>query len=230
MKEVSLITICVDMPEITKRCLELIRQYTPPIYEFIIVCDRPSDEMRQWLGEIAKDGTKTIINPQPVGTPTARNMGIKVAEGKYVGFVDNDISVTERWLEPLMEMLKTKPHYGWVASKMMRGSLEMKWSVVSATLFLREAIDKVGLFDERFSQGVGWEDNDYLLRFWRAGYFPHGVTKSVVYHPPEPVTLKMLYGERQREKFELNMNLFNEKWGIEAVDAFDFWTKVPCEE
>ena len=229
MPKVSLIVTCVDMLELTKKCVELIKQHTPPVYELIIVCDRPSKEMTEWLVK-DEEILKFHENPDPVGTPVARNIGIKMAEGEYIGFVDNDVSVTEGWFTPLLETLKAKPHYGWVASKMMRGDLVMNFGVVSATLFTREAINKVGLFDERFSQGVGWEDNDYLLRFWRAGYFPHGVAKSVVYHPPEPMTLKMLHGEKKQERFFANLKLFNEKWGVEAADAFEFWTKVPVEE
>jgi len=81
-KEVSLITLCVDMPEVTKKCLELVKRYTPDVYEQIIVCDRPSTEMADWLNEIAhRDGVKVITNPTPVGVPTALNQGIKVAPG-----------------------------------------------------------------------------------------------------------------------------------------------------
>lgn len=230
MSDVSLIVTCVDMLELTKKCVELIKQNTPPIYELIIICDRPSKGMTEWL--VSNKEISFHVNPEPVGAPTARNKGIKMAKGKYIGFVDSDVSVTQGWFEPLLQTLVAKPYFGWVASKMMRGKKEMKWSVVSATLFSREAINKVGLFDERFSKGVGWEDNDYLLRFWRAGYFPHGISKSVVNHPPDATTLKMLHGNKVREKFLFNLKLLREKWGAEIDDFIDLnsWTQVPVEE
>jgi GT2 family glycosyltransferase len=227
MKEVSLITICVDMPEMTRKCFELIKKHTPEVYETIIVCDRPSREMDEWLSAIAKDGAKVITNPEPVGVPTALNQGIRVAEGKYIALVNNDIIVTKGWFEPLMDALKAHPEYGWVASKIIRGSVVMNWGVISSTLFLKEAMDKVGPFDERFSQGIGWEDNDYLLRFWLCEYKPHGVHKSVVYHPPEPVTLKVVHGDTMKEKYQRNQQLFIEKWGP-AVMQID-WTSIPYD-
>jgi len=141
--------------------------------------------------------------------------------------VNNDITVTEGWFEPLMEALKAHPEYGWVASKILRGSVTMNWGVISSTLFLKEAMDKVGPFDERFSQGIGWEDNDYLLRFWLCGYKPHGVHKSTVYHPPEAVTLKAVHGDTMAEKYTRNQKLFVEKWGPDVMQID--WTDVPYD-
>lgn len=227
-KAVSLIVICVDMLEMTRKCAELIRKYTPPVYEFIVVCDRPSEEMKEWLRKMKKDGMKVITNPEPVGTPTALNQGIRVAEGKYIALVNNDITLTKRWFEPLMEALNRNPSYGWVASRIIRGDVVMNWGVISSTLFLKEAMDKVGPFDERFSQGIGWEDNDYLLRFWLAGYKPHGIHKSTVYHPPHPTTLKAVHGDTMPEKYELNQRLFIEKWGTEVMNID--WVTIPYEE
>jgi len=227
-KEVSLIIICVDMLEMTKRCVELIEKHTPPVYELIIVCDRPSDHMKKWLAEMEKGGAKVVTNTEPVGTPTALNQGIRIAEGKYIALVNNDITVTEGWFEPLMDALNTHPEYGWVASKIIRGDVVMNWGVISSTLFLKEAMEKVGSFDERFSRGIGWEDNDYLLRFWLAGYKPYGVHKSTVYHPPHPTTLKVVHGDTMPEKYELNQRLFIEKWGPEVMNID--WVTIPYEE
>jgi len=172
-------------------------------------------------------GAKVITNREPVGVPKALNMGIKVAEGKYICLVNNDIAVTKGWLEPLIEALKREPSYGWVASRIIRGNTVMKWGVISSTLISREAIDRVGLFDERFSQGVGWEDNDYLVQFWLAGYSPHGVHRSTVYHPPEPATIKALHGDKMQKKYEMNYSLLTAKWGplVRLID----WLNMPYE-
>lgn len=226
-KEVSVIIICVDMLEMTRKCIDLIKRYTPPIYELIIVCDQPSSEMVNWLAEVERAGVKVIINENPIGTPKALNMGIKMAEGKYIALVNNDITVTKGWLEPLMEALEAHPQYGWVASRIFRGDVVMNWGVISSTLFLKEAIDKVGLFDESFSQGIGWEDNDYLLRFWLDGYSPHGVHKSTVYHPPGPTTLKAVHGDTMPDKYALNHRLFIEKWGPKVMEID--WINIPYE-
>ena len=226
-KPVSIIITAVDMMRMTKECIGLVLKHTPPIFELILVIDKPNQEMKKWLSQLEKDKVKVITNPNLVGAPTARNMGIKAARGEYICFVDSDITVTEGWLEPLMNALNAHPEYGWVASKIIRGDVVMNWGVVSSTLFPKNAIDKVGLFDERFSQGIGFEDNDYLLRFWLAGYKPHGIHKSTVYHPPHPTTLKAVHGDTMPEKYELNQRLFIEKWGTEVMNID--WVTIPYE-
>lgn len=225
--EVSIIVLSVDKLEMTQRCIQLIKLYTPPIYELIIVCDKPSNKMRRWLTKMRKTRVKVITNKEPVGVPTALNKGIRIAEGKYICLVNNDIAVSKGWFEPLMEALQNHPEYGWVGSRIIRGDKIMNWGVISSALFSREAIDKIGLFDERFSQGIGWEDNDYQLRFRLAGYQPHGIHKSTVYHPPAPATIKEVHGKEMQKKYEMNWSLLMTKWGP-LVKLMDF-INVPYE-
>jgi N-acetylglucosaminyl-diphospho-decaprenol L-rhamnosyltransferase len=53
-------------------------------------------------------------------------------------------------------------------------SISVDWLMGSALLARREAIEKVGYFDERFFMYL--EDTDWCRRFWEAGY-------KVVYYP-----------------------------------------------
>lgn len=224
--EVSIVITCVDMLEMTRRCVDFMKKNTPPIYELIIVADECSNEMLTWLGNLE---AKVITNPKRVGSSTALNMGIKVAEGQYIALVNNDISVSEGWLEPLITALQEHPNFGWVTSRVTRGQVVSNFCV-ACSLFSKEALDKVGLFDERFSQGEGWDDNDILLRFWLAGYQPHGVSRSVIYHPAESATLTALYGPRQQlgraVRCKHNIDLFIEKWGPEVMNTTD-WVNMP---
>ncbi len=232
MKDVSLIVLCVGMLDMTKRCVELIKQHTPPVYDLVIVADACDEEMLKWLHTL---DVIVIANSQPVGTPTALNLGIRGAGGylghkhKYFALVNNDISVSPNWFEPLKKTLDSHKEYGWVASRILRGDTIMDFGVISSTLISGEAIDKVGLFDERLSVGIGWEDNDYLLRFWLAGYDPHGVRASFVYHPPHATTLMALHGAKCDEKYALAGDIFMKKWGLWAIRNID-WTAIPVEE
>lgn len=219
----SIVTTCVDMLKVTRRFVKLVERNTPGGYELIIVADRCDRKMLRWLGSLR---AKVITNLLPVGSTTAFNQGLKEATGKYVALVNNDIEVTEGWLEPLILALKDHPEYGWVASRVIRGDIVANFGT-ACSLFLKDALDKVGLFDERFSEGLGWDDNDLLLRFWRAGYQPHGVSESVVYHPPDPTTLKALHEGTRQEKYEHNIRLFIEKWGPEVMNID--WINIPYE-
>jgi len=225
VKDVSIVIPCVDMLELTRGCVELIEKHTPPVYELIIVADECQAEMLDWLETLE---AKVITNPKRVGPIPAINMGFKEAEGKYVAVLNNDTSVTEGWLEPLIAALEDHHDFGWVTSQYMRANVLAKFGP-SCSLYLKEALDKVGLFDERFNEGEGWEDNDLLLRFWQAGYQPHGISKSFVYHPPESATFTALWGTSQGaqrlQRSEHNLRLLVEKWGL-LVIGID-WINLP---
>lgn len=224
--KVPIVIIAVDMLNLTRRCVELIEKHTALGYELIIVAQECSQEMLDWLKTLE---AKVITTPKRVGVATASNMGIRMAEGEYIAWVNNDISVTEGWLKPLITALQEHPDFGWVTSKVIRGELVAGFAP-ACSLFSKVALDKVGLLDERFSGGEGWDDNDLLLRFWLAGYQPHGVSKSVVYHPAESATLTALYGPKEEagraEMYKRNITLFIEKWGPEVMNID--WINIPC--
>ena len=84
-------------------------------------------------------------------------------------------------------------------------------AVTGACMYIkREAIERVGLFDERYP--MAYEDVDLCLRAWQAGmrvlYFP----AATLFHH-ESVTRGTGVGERERE----SQRLFWELWG----DFFD---------
>ncbi|HUB73897.1 MAG TPA: glycosyltransferase [Solirubrobacteraceae bacterium] len=85
-------------------------------------------------------------------------------------------------------------------------------AVTGACMYLRrELIERVGLLDERYP--MAYEDVDYCLRAWQAGfrvlYFP---AASLYHH--ESVTRGTQVGERERE----SQRIFWERWG-EFFDA-----------
>jgi len=220
--DLSILIPAVDMYEMTRRCVETVAENTPPGYELIIVADECNEEMLAWLKGL---DAKVITNTRRVGSTTAFNMGLREATRKYIAMVVNDVTVTKGWLEPLITALDRNPGFGWVASRVMRGNFPSNFGT-ACQVFLKEALDRVGLFDERFSQGIGWDDNDLLLRFWLAGYQPHGIIKSTVYHPAEATTLKALHGDTRPEKYALSQGLFIEKWGPEVMKID--WVNIPC--
>ena len=87
-------------------------------------------------------------------------------------------------------------------------------AVTGACMYVRrEAIDRIGLLDERYP--MAYEDVDWCLRAWQAGmrveYFP---AASLYHH--ESVTRGTDVGEPERE----SQRLFWERWG-EFFDARD---------
>ena len=84
-------------------------------------------------------------------------------------------------------------------------------AVTGACMYIREdVIERIGLLDERF--GMAYEDVDYCLRAWEAGY-------RVIYHHAAVATHaeSVTRGTEQAERELTSQRRFWEKWG----DWFD---------
>lgn len=220
---VSIVVPCVDMPRITMKCVDLIFRNTPPIYELIIVCDAAGTEMKTWLQQLEnEDKAKVILNDKPVGSPSAINMGFRVARGKYIAVVTNDVEVTPRWMETLLEAIMLHPEYGWVASRVIFSDTVMTFGC-PCEVYAREALDRVGLLDESFSKGIGADDDDMYRRFLLAGYEPHGVAPSVAYHLRAHLTFQTVHGDSYTEKWNKNREILLKKHGTTGTN----WDLIP---
>jgi GT2 family glycosyltransferase len=70
----------------------------------------------------------------------------------------------------------------------------------------REVLDRVGLFDEEY--GMGYEDVDYCLRAWEAGYRVVYAPSAQLHHH-ESITRGTSVGERERK----SQRVFWSRWG-----------------
>ncbi|MFZ7942505.1 glycosyltransferase [Neobacillus sp. 19] len=105
MTKISVIVPMYKVEKHIKKCIENLKNQSLKDIEIIIVDDGSPDN----CGKIADDYAETdkrirVIHKENGGVSSARNAGIKVARGEYIGFVDPD-----DWIEPVMfeEMYKT---------------------------------------------------------------------------------------------------------------------------
>ena len=90
---------------------------------------------------------------------------------------------------------------------------EVDWVQGSAIMFRREAIDKVGLWDERFF--MYFEDTDWCRRFWQNGF-------KVVYLP----SAKMVhYYHRSSKKLGILDALLNKYTRTHIISAIKYFIK-----
>jgi glycosyltransferase involved in cell wall biosynthesis len=74
-----------------QRCIGSIRNQSYKELEIILVNDGSTDDSHAICESIAKEDDRIIvINQQNSGPAKARNTGIKIAKGDYIGFVDSD--------------------------------------------------------------------------------------------------------------------------------------------
>lgn len=96
--KISIIVPVYNTEKYLRRCIDSILQQTERAIEVILVDDGSSDESGHICDEYAvKDNRVVVIHQNNAGVSTARNRGIDVANGQYIGFVDAD-----DWIEPVM--------------------------------------------------------------------------------------------------------------------------------
>lgn len=212
--ELSIIVTCVfDMLETTKKHVEAYWANTPPIYELIVVAQAPGEEMLKWLKELERDRkAEVLVFPKPLGTATAHNIGFRKAKGEYIFAMSNSMRATRGWLKPLLDTLREHPDYGYVCCLEIRNDGP---GFHESALFSRETLFKVGLYDEEYSQGIGFESWCLRRKFWKAGYKPHAQFQSVAILEGEGgSTYRRLYNpEQMQEKYIRNQTIFLQKWG-----------------
>lgn len=104
MKLISVIVPIYNQEKYLERCVDSILRQTYSNLEIILIDDGSTDKS----GEICeaylrKDTRIQVVHKKNGGLSSARNAGIKVARGEYIGFVDSDDFIAEDMYQILME-------------------------------------------------------------------------------------------------------------------------------
>ena len=101
----DLITIVVpvyNVEEYLEKCVNSIICQTYKNLEIILVDDGSKDSSSEICDKLAKkDERIVVIHKQNGGLSSARNTGIDIAKGKYIGFIDSDDYIDEKMFELL---------------------------------------------------------------------------------------------------------------------------------
>lgn len=105
----ALISVIVPIYNIEKylpRCVESICRQTYSDMEILLVDDGSTDGTGTLCDELAKkDNRIRVFHKENGGSSSARNLGIKMAQGEYLGFVDSDDYIEPDMYERLMQAL-----------------------------------------------------------------------------------------------------------------------------
>lgn len=136
----------------------------------IIIVDNGSTSKYNW-----EDYCDTYIRfNKNMGISHGWNAGLKVARGKYLVIIGDDVIVHDGWLEAMKEAVEqpfagmANPHVEHLPSGM--GIVEnYKWPSGACFMLKRETVDKVGYFAEHLYFPAQYEDVDYWIRIYKAG-------------------------------------------------------------
>lgn len=238
----SIVILTHNHLNVTQLCIESIRKYTEPnTYELIVVDNASTDGTVQWLSQ--QQDIRCIFNNQNKGFPVGCNQGAKIATGDNIMYLNNDVVVTEGWLENLLKCLYSQEDIGAVGpvtnncsyyqtipvnyqnldemqafAKSYNKSDSTLWEerlklIGYAFLFKRMVYDQVGELDEIFSPG-NFEDDDFSVRIRQAGY-KLLLSKDTFIHHFGSVSFKESPIQYQN-LLKRNEERFVQKWGFDS--------------
>lgn len=107
---ISIIVPVYNMEDCLSRCIDSIICQTHENLEIILINDGSADKSGEICDNYAKhDRRIRVIHQQNAGVSSARNAGLDIAQGEWVGFVDSD-----DWIDPNMyeKLLITAVEHG----------------------------------------------------------------------------------------------------------------------
>jgi GT2 family glycosyltransferase/glycosyltransferase involved in cell wall biosynthesis len=114
--QVSLVIPLFAAADLTRRCLETIRDNTMAIgYEVILIDDTADAETKQLLEQVS--GSRVLVNEKNEGYLRSVNRGAALARGKWIVLCNNDIEVQPGWLEAMLDCAESDETVGVVAPK-----------------------------------------------------------------------------------------------------------------
>ena len=164
--------------DLTKRVIASVRENTTVPYQLIVVDDGSTDT--EWLS--SQNDILLVKHDQNYGFAKAINSGLEKSTGEYVVLLNNDVQVPKGWLKTLLEGFSGRIG---AIGPLSTAQNQLQWQgnfgglqgvttdLTTLSFFCvvlkKEAIDRVGLMDERFLPAYG-EDDDYCIRLRKANY------------------------------------------------------------
>lgn len=104
---ISIIVPVYNVEKYVEKCVTSIINQTYKNIEIILVDDGATDNSGKICDELKeKDNRITVIHKKNGGLSDARNAGLKIAKGEYIGFVDSDDYIEQDMFETLYNINK----------------------------------------------------------------------------------------------------------------------------
>jgi len=222
-RRVDIITVVSGGLEVTKNYAESIIANTKVPFRLIAV-DNKSDSVTagylKGLKDNLKDNFILIENNENLGWIKAVNQGFKISTAPYVCVMNNDVIVSDRWLDNMVDIMDKNQRIGLMNPRWEKGSfkglrgeyIETDWCRGFCVLIKREVIDKIGGFDEAYGFGY-WEDHDFSVRAIKAGYICGLALNSFAEHIKNVSVKSAMKQKEWDELFARNRDIFEKRWG-----------------
>ena len=107
MPKISIIVPVYNVEKYLRKCVDSILNQTFKDFELILVDDGSIDTSGKICDEYnLKDNRIKVIHKENGGLSSARNAGLDIAQGEYIGFVDSDDWIELDMYEELYKICK----------------------------------------------------------------------------------------------------------------------------
>ena len=185
-------------------------------FEFIGIDDGSSYQVNMI------DFKKIIVHPKNLGIAPSWNDGIRVARGKYIAIINDDIVVQEGYLDAMAKCFEEHADCGVSAPSvehlpdLSSGIHEKKTWFPGSCFMISQGIKSiVGEFDEQFVP-FNCEDIDYWERIYQNGFKMYRNFDSFVRHKEGDVLHTLDYKKVDSE----NVKKLLAKWGYDPRPKF----------
>ncbi len=264
---VSIIVLTYNQLNYTKQCLNSILRQTTIPYEIIVVDNASNDETDYYLLEFKREvidqrknqnglpanycrNVQIILNGDNKGFAAGNNVGIAQSKGQYVLLLNNDVVVTENWLEQLLLVAEHDETIGILGpvTNYISG-----WQLIKNVNYDTNSLE--GL--DRFANEWRATNQGSIINSWRVVGFCMLIKRSVINKIGgldiryglgnfedddfciraaiagfKTVIVKSCFvhhfgsksflalGDKYRELLENNWEIFKEKWGLPSAIGY----------
>lgn len=218
--DVSIVLTTRNEEKHISSCLESVRRQDYPAEKFeIIVVDNNSADRTK---EIASRFTPLVFDCGPERS-AQRNFGIEHARGKYILYLDADMTLSEGLLQECREKCDREGLAGlyiperiigegfWIRVRDFERSFYNGTCIDAARFFLRKTARSIGGFDESLN---GPEDWDFDRRLRRAGRL--GVAAAAIFHNEGRFNLRRYLTKKRY--YSRGFADYIEKWGRDDAE------------
>lgn len=264
---VSIIVLTYNQLNYTKQCLNsIVRQTTIP-YEIIVVDNASNDETDYYLLEFRREiidkrknrnglpanycrNVQIILNGDNKGFAAGNNVGIAQSKGQYVLLLNNDVVVTENWLEQLLLVAEHDETIGILGpvTNYISG-----WQLVNKVNYDTNSLEGLDLFANEWRE----TNQGSIINSWRVVGFCMLIKRSVINKIGgldiryglgnfedddfcirsaiagfKTVIVKSCFvhhfgsksfralGDKYKKLLENNWEIFKEKWGLQSAIGY----------
>lgn len=173
---ISVIVPVYNAEKYLRRCVESIQRQTYPNIEILLVDDGSEDESGRLCDRLAEEDPRIrVIHKKNGGQASARNAGLRQAEGELIGFADND-DVLERDMYEVLYRNKIRENVrisGTVADWVYRHKTECPGKKFESRIYSGQELMKNMLYKENLIYSSVW-DKLFEKELFDSVKFPEG--------------------------------------------------------